>query len=112
LAAPKCLSEEEITRKIDSITADWKKLHRKTASQNQINVFIRNQYFLYVYKVYADVRLVGAPRRLRKFGGDTDNWICRATPAIFALPPLLRKDNEQPVYRPKCAVHPKSFSLS
>ena len=35
-----------------------------------------NQYFLFVYKIYSDVRLVGAPpSSIGKFGGDTDNWM-------------------------------------
>ncbi|MDQ6844278.1 MAG: S46 family peptidase, partial [Bacteroidota bacterium] len=34
-----------------------------------------NQYIMYVYKVYKDIRLVGAPpESVGKFGGDTDNW--------------------------------------
>jgi len=39
-------------------------------------LYYGNQYFLYVYKVYRDVRLVGAPpSSIGKFGGDTDNWM-------------------------------------
>ncbi|MGB0976756.1 MAG: S46 family peptidase [Prolixibacteraceae bacterium] len=35
-----------------------------------------NQYFMYIYKIYKDVRLVGAPpSSIGKFGGDTDNWV-------------------------------------
>ena len=34
-----------------------------------------NQYLLFVYKVYKDVRLVAAPpESIGKFGGDSDNW--------------------------------------
>ncbi|SDE68716.1 dipeptidyl-peptidase 7. Serine peptidase. MEROPS family S46 [Mucilaginibacter pineti] len=37
--------------------------------------FNGNQYFLYLYETYNDVRLVGAPpQSIGKFGGDTDNW--------------------------------------
>ena len=39
-------------------------------------IYYGNQYFLFVYKVYTDVRLVGAPpSSIGKFGGDTDNWM-------------------------------------
>ncbi len=39
------------------------------------SMFKGNQYLMYVYKVYRDVRLVGAPpESVGKFGGDTDNW--------------------------------------
>lgn len=35
-----------------------------------------NEYYLYVYETYRDVRLVGAPpSSIGKFGGDTDNWM-------------------------------------
>ena len=34
-----------------------------------------DRYYLFYYKVYSDVRLVGAPSAmLGAFGGDTDNW--------------------------------------
>lgn len=37
--------------------------------------FSGNKYYLFVYKVYKDVRLVGAPpSSIGKFGYDTDNW--------------------------------------
>ena len=39
------------------------------------SMFKGNQYIMYVYKTYKDVRLVGAPpESIGKFGGDTDNW--------------------------------------
>lgn len=39
------------------------------------SMFEGNQYFLFVYTIYKDVRLVGAPpSSMGKFGGDTDNW--------------------------------------
>src|SRR6188474_2813789 len=39
------------------------------------NLFKGNQYLLFVYQRYKDVRLVGAPpESVGKFGGDTDNW--------------------------------------
>ena len=39
------------------------------------SMFEGNQYFLYAYDVFKDVRLVGnPPESIGKFGGDTDNW--------------------------------------
>ena len=39
-------------------------------------MFEGNQYFLFVYITYKDIRLVGAPpSSIGKFGGDTDNWM-------------------------------------
>ncbi len=40
------------------------------------SLFEGNQYFLFVYETFRDVRLVGAPpASIGKFGGDTDNWM-------------------------------------
>lgn len=39
------------------------------------SMFKGNQFLMYVYKIYKDIRLVGAPpEAVGKFGGDTDNW--------------------------------------
>jgi hypothetical protein len=39
------------------------------------SMFKGNQFLMYVYKIYKDIRLVGAPpETIGKFGGDTDNW--------------------------------------
>ena len=39
------------------------------------SMFKGNQFIMYVYKTYRDIRLVGAPpESVGKFGGDTDNW--------------------------------------
>lgn len=40
------------------------------------SMFDGNQFFLFVYKSYPDVRLAGVPpSAIGKFGGDTDNWM-------------------------------------
>jgi hypothetical protein len=58
---------------------------RKVAGQVQ-SMFDGNQFFLFVYKVYPDVRLVGAPpQSMGKFGGDTDNWMWPRHTADFSL---------------------------
>ena len=39
-------------------------------------LYYGNQYFLFVFREYSDVRLVGAPpSSIGKFGGETDNWM-------------------------------------
>jgi hypothetical protein len=39
------------------------------------SMFKGNQYIMYVFKTYRDIRLVGTPpESVGKFGGDTDNW--------------------------------------
>ncbi len=39
-------------------------------------LYYGNQAFLFVYEIFRDIRLVGAPpSSIGKFGGDTDNWM-------------------------------------
>lgn len=48
--------------------------------------FYGNEYYLFVYNTYNDVRLVGAPpESVGKFGGDTDNWMWPRHTGDFAL---------------------------
>lgn len=48
--------------------------------------FNGNEYYLFVYERYQDVRLVGAPpESIGKFGGDTDNWMWPRHTGDFAL---------------------------
>lgn len=48
--------------------------------------FDGNEYYLFVYETYNDVRLVGAPpSSIGKFGGDTDNWMWPRHTGDFAL---------------------------
>ena len=50
------------------------------------DMFGGNQYFLLVYVIYQDVRLVGAPpSAMGKFGGDTDNWMWPRHTADFSM---------------------------
>jgi len=56
---------------IKEATADGHGLRASVES-----MFYGNQYFLFIYRVYNDIRLVGAPpSSIGKFGGDTDNWM-------------------------------------
>ena len=61
-----------------------------------------NQFFLFVYKEFSDVRLVGAPpSSIGKFGGDTDNWMWpRHTGDFSVLRIYAGKDNEPAPYSP------------
>jgi KaiC/GvpD/RAD55 family RecA-like ATPase len=57
------------------------KLAKEASEGGRYNVVIKpffegNEYYMFVYLVYRDVRLVGAPpSSIGKFGGDTDNWM-------------------------------------
>ncbi len=73
-------------------------------------LFKGNQYFVYVYKVFKDVRLVGAPpSAIGKFGGDTDNWMWPRHTADFSVFRVYADENNQPAeysesnvpYKPK-----------
>lgn len=45
-----------------------------------------NEFYLFVYTTYKDVRLVGAPpSSVGKFGGDTDNWMWPRHTGDFSL---------------------------
>lgn len=73
-------------------------------------LYYGNQYFLFLYRQYDDVRLVGAPpSSIGKFGGDTDNWMWPRHTGDFSMfriyadkdnnPAPYSKDNVP--YRPK-----------
>ncbi len=74
----KGLSWDERVKKIPSVfKAITDKVEDKEngLSGRVYSMFKGNQYIMYVYKTYRDIRLVGAPpESVGKFGGDTDNW--------------------------------------
>lgn len=75
-------------------------------------LFYGNQYFLYVYEVFNDVRLVGAPpSAIGKFGGDTDNWMWPRHTGDFSLFRIYaNKDNQPASYSPDNVPYkPKKF---
>lgn len=48
--------------------------------------FDKNEYFLFVYETFKDVRLVGTPpESIGKFGHDTDNWVWPRHTGDFSL---------------------------
>ncbi|MDC1107136.1 S46 family peptidase [Prolixibacteraceae bacterium] len=56
-----------------------------------------NQYFLYVYKIYKDIRLVGAPpSSIGKFGGDTDNWVWPRHTGDFSMFRIYANEDGSP----------------
>jgi len=49
-------------------------------------MFKGNEFYLFVYQTYKDIRLVGAPpSSIGKFGGDTDNWMWPRHTGDFSL---------------------------
>ncbi|MFA8436452.1 MAG: S46 family peptidase [Marinifilaceae bacterium] len=78
--------------------------------------FAGNQYFLSVYHIYKDVRLVGAPpSAIGKFGGDTDNWMWPRHTGDFSMFRIYAdKDNKPAKYsKDNVPLKPKqSFKIS
>ena len=69
-----------------------------------------NQYFLFVYKEFSDVRLVGAPpSSIGKCGGDTDTWMWPRHTGDFSIFRIYAGPDNEPAgysednvpYRPK-----------
>jgi len=66
--------KERIEQISDSIVSDAIKGNDYSASVESL--FGGNDFYLFVYEDYGDVRLVGAPpSSIGKFGYDTDNWM-------------------------------------
>lgn len=60
-------------------------------------MFNGNQYILFVYEVYKDVRLVGAPpSSIGKFGSDTDNWMWPRHTCDFSVFRVYADKNGKP----------------
>ncbi len=88
------MTEKERTRKANEVLAQIKK-ETEDAEKAKGNVnyeatvrdfFGGNEYYMLVYEVFKDVRLVGAPHEsIGKFGGDTDNWMWPRHTGDFAM---------------------------
>ena len=75
-------------------------------------LYYGNQYFLFVYRQYDDVRLVGAPpSAIGKFGGDTDNWMWPRHTGDFSMFRIYAdKDNNPAAYsEDNVPYKPKKF---
>lgn len=72
------LSPEEVPGKIQEMIIE---IESEAGEDGKYRVevkdmFYGNEYYLFVYETYRDIRLVGAPpSSVGKFGGDTDNWM-------------------------------------
>ncbi|MFV0605209.1 MAG: S46 family peptidase [Niabella sp.] len=69
--------EERVNKQTEIITAINNRYSNpdKSISARVSPVFKGNQFLVFVYETYKDIRLVGTPpESVGKFGGDTDNW--------------------------------------
>jgi hypothetical protein len=72
------MTEDERSKKVneisDKIEEEAKEDTHYTATVRSF--FSGNEYYLFVYEIFRDVRLVGAPpSSIGKYGADTDNWM-------------------------------------
>jgi len=75
-------------------------------------MFNGNQYFLFVYDVYKDVRFTGTPpESIGKYGGDTDNWEWpRHTGDFSVFRVYMSKDGKPAAYsKDNLPYKPKHF---
>ena len=107
--------KEEVAKK--QLTANIEAIKKQFSGKDKFLVdvkplFYGNQYFAYVYEIFKDIRLVGAPPvSIGKFGGDTDNWVWPRHTGDFSLFRVYAgKDNKPASYSPEnVPYHPKKF---
>ncbi|MCX8079910.1 MAG: S46 family peptidase [Bacteroidia bacterium] len=73
----KDINPDNLTSKINLAFEEITKTYKLEKYQiaKPAGFFKNNQFLMFIYEVYNDVRLVGTPpESIGKFGGDTDNW--------------------------------------
>ena len=76
------------------------------------SMFEGNEYYMFVYQTFTDIRMVGAPpSSIGKFGGDTDNWMWpRHTGDFCLLRVYSGKDGKPAVFsKENIPLQPKYF---
>ena len=94
-AAERKQAIQAITGQIAAEASEEGKYKAKVSS-----FFNGNEFYLFVYKIYTDIRLVGAPpSSIGKFGGDTDNWMWPRHTGDFSIFRIYaNSDNEPATY--------------
>lgn len=92
LIVNKKMDQEQLVKEA---VADGKGLKAQVES-----LFYGNQYYLFVFREYSDIRFVGAPpSSIGKFGGDTDNWMWPRHTGDFSMFRVYAdKDNNPAAY--------------
>lgn len=92
-----------------------KELEEAASEEGKYSVQVKsffegNEFYMFVYKTYRDVRLVGAPpESVGKFGGDTDNWMWPRHTGDFSMLRIYAGTDNEPAdysadnvpYKPK-----------
>ncbi len=108
------MSETERTAKVRQM---YKTIEGEATNGNGYNASVKsffngNEYYLFVYETFTDVRLVGAPpESVGKYGGDTDNWMWPRHTGDFSLLRVYgNKDNKPAAPSPENIPYkPKHF---
>lgn len=107
---------EDVTERVHSVLNDEMTEDQRSASITRISEIIKkeavegtryradvnafyygDEFYLFVYDVFNDVRLVGAPpSSIGKFGGDTDNWMWPRHTGDFAFFRIYADDENLP----------------
>ena len=82
------MTEDERSEKVKAVAEEIEKEAKgETHYKCSVRSFFEgNEYYLFVYEVFQDVRFVGAPpSSIGKFGADTDNWMWPRHTGDFSL---------------------------
>ncbi len=89
----------------DIIRSNASEIRKMATEGNHYEAQVRpfyygNEYYLMIYEVFTDIRLVGTPpSNIGKFGGDTDNWIWPRHTGDFSIFRIYAgKDNKPAPY--------------
>jgi hypothetical protein len=99
------MNESERTAKVRQIS---KAIESESTAGTHYDAAVRgffdgNEYYLFVYETFTDVRLAGAPpESVGKYGGDTDNWMWpRHTGDFSLLRVYAGPDNKPAAFSPE-----------
>ena len=100
------MTEAERSEIVGKLRKKFEKIASEDGKYNAVvkSFFAGNEYYMFVYQTFDDVRFVGAPpSSVGKYGGDTDNWmwprhtgdfsIFRVYSAPDGLPAKYSKEN-------------------
>jgi hypothetical protein len=113
---------EDVTAKVKDVEgkdAIIKKLKEEAAKEGPgyeaevKSFYYDNEYYLMVYQVFKDIRLVGTPpESVGKFGGDTDNWMWPRHTGDFSIFRIYADANNNPAeYSPNNKPYTPKYSL-
>jgi hypothetical protein len=109
---PRLLEKNHIDSICDAIEEDYQKANPGMNCQLK-SYYGGNAYYVSIYKVYRDIRLVfTATNTLGKFGGDTDNWMWPRQTCDFSVFRIYADENGEPAdYSPdNKPYHPKRYA--